>query len=374
MRAIVPSLQAELVPLPPLAELETAWRDLESRADGTYFLSWSWIGTWLGLLPKDLRPHLVVVRHDDRLVGLAVACDRTVKRRLFRSRGRFLNSTGDVELDELTIEYNGILAERGLEAAVASAGLEALRQPPRWDEIDIPGCHGEDPLREVKAKGLRREEWRARAARHVDLDLVRAGGGDYLAQLDRGVRQKVRKSLRDFEAVGPVRFERASTPEQAAAFFEDLRRLHGLAWQSRGHEGSFSNAFFTRFHETLVRERFASGEIALQRLTAGDHVLGCLYSFDYRGCVYQYQSGFDLDASRGSGWRPGLVSHALAIGQALEQGRRRYDFLAGDQRYKEELGNAAGTMHWLRYQRPRLKLAIERGARSLVRRVKRKAK
>ena len=138
MHAIDSTLRAELLPLPALSELEGAWRDLESRADTTFFLSWTWIGTWLRLLPGDVDARLVVVRQVGRVVGLAVACDRTVRRRLFDSRARFLNCAGDEVLDELTVEYNGFLAERGLEAEVASAGLRALRGAPAWDEIEIP--------------------------------------------------------------------------------------------------------------------------------------------------------------------------------------------------------------------------------------------
>ena len=40
-------LQATLRPLTDLTALETIWRDLESRADRAFFLSWTWIGSWL---------------------------------------------------------------------------------------------------------------------------------------------------------------------------------------------------------------------------------------------------------------------------------------------------------------------------------------
>jgi len=43
-------LEAKLKPIEDLQALGTSWRDLESRGDRTFFLSWTWIGSWLETL------------------------------------------------------------------------------------------------------------------------------------------------------------------------------------------------------------------------------------------------------------------------------------------------------------------------------------
>ena len=70
----------ELLPIDGSFNLEEAWKDLEARADGSFFLSWHWIGPWLKHLPADVTPHVLVARRGDRIVGLAILCRRTIWR------------------------------------------------------------------------------------------------------------------------------------------------------------------------------------------------------------------------------------------------------------------------------------------------------
>ena len=82
--------------------------------------------------------------------------------------------------------------------------------------------------------------------------------------------------------------------------------------------------------------------------------------FSHRGVVYAYQSGFDLAFADSNNWRPGLVTHVLAIEASLATGALRYHFMAGDQRYKRQLSTHVAHMDWASLQRPRWKFAVER--------------
>ncbi len=113
-------------------------------------------------------------------------------------------------------------------------------------------------------------------------------------------------------------------------------------------------------------------------MRVGDRSVAYVYNFVHRGRVYNYQSGFDFEAGQGSAWRPGMVCHARVIEMNLAQGQDVYDFMAGEDVYKKELGADAGEMSWLTLQRPRLKFRIESGLkawrlRSLARRRAREA-
>ena len=66
----------------------------------------------------------------------------------------------------------------------------------------------------------------------------------------------------------------------------------------------------------------------------------------FRQRVFAYQSGFDY-AAAGPHQKPGLTSHYLAIESYRRQGYRRYDFLAGADRYKTSHSNAVAMLHWL---------------------------
>jgi CelD/BcsL family acetyltransferase involved in cellulose biosynthesis len=58
-------------------------------------------------------------------------------------------------------------------------------------------------------------------------------------------------------------------------------------------------------------------------------------------------------------WQTTPGRHARTIEMNLAQGQDLYDFMAGEDVYKKELGVNSGEMAWLTLQRPRLKFQIE---------------
>src|SRR5436309_2852928 len=63
--------------LPPRAQLEPQWRELEARADGSFFTSWSWIEAWLTTtVDRAEAAHCSLVSGyaRGRVVALAILC------------------------------------------------------------------------------------------------------------------------------------------------------------------------------------------------------------------------------------------------------------------------------------------------------------
>src|SRR5258708_22709110 len=77
------------------AALEARWRDLETRADPSFFQSW----TWTGCLIEERFPNPVLVE--------ATENGRTVALALFNRRGQtlYLGESGDPAMDCLHIDY-----------------------------------------------------------------------------------------------------------------------------------------------------------------------------------------------------------------------------------------------------------------------------
>src|SRR5262245_1794050 len=128
-------------PLPPLVDLEREWRGLEASAEPSFFTSWHWIGTLLSVLPESARPDLMRGATNGDTVALALVGSRSLRRRgVIRSRGLYLNETGDPVFDGLTIEHNGFLAVSGKEdAALAALTLWFAQIPDAADEFHISG-------------------------------------------------------------------------------------------------------------------------------------------------------------------------------------------------------------------------------------------
>lgn len=366
-------LHVAIGPLPRLEQLAFEWRALEPRADASFFMSWSWMGAWVATVPDRAALRLVRVSRGFETVGLAIVSRRRQSwRGPLRRTALTLNATGDVDLDRITIEFNDVLADRPLAAAVRLEVIAALaRIGAQWDELHLPGlasAHwGGRPFPRRMAAAVRSEP-----AFAVDLEAVRAASTEgavrdrYLGLLSANTRSQVRRSIKEYEQLGPLVLTEASSVEEALEHLGGMRGLHQAYWNERGEPGAFAHAYFEQFHRRLIGDAFARGEIQLLRLSAGESVVGYLYNFVCRGQVLNYQSGFDYRLA-GKAARPGLVMHTLAIVSAAERGLFTYDFMAGANRGKESLATVRYTMDWVTLRQPRLSFWIDDRLRDLRR-------
>ena len=349
-----------MVDLPPLGELEAIWRELESRADGTFFTRWDWIGPWLHCLPPEIRPRLLRADHGGQCVGLAVLVERRHLRFGFLPvRAMHLNEAGSADLDALTIEYNGCLTARDSDAGCA-ADLERTMLLALMDSPKAP-----DELRLSGARRLLGElpaTLQQRATPHlcfyIDLQAINASGKDYLGYLKQRQRYLVRKSLKRLSDPQPLRMVQATTIEQAREFLTELERLHTRYWQAKGEPGAFGSDFQRRFHARLIEEGFARGAVALMAAMRGDKPIAYFYYFCHDGWVHYYQSGIDYDQLEGSE-SPGLAAHALAVEHFRTAGYRFYDFMTGDLQYKRTLATEDLPLHWVTLQQHSAKMRLE---------------
>jgi CelD/BcsL family acetyltransferase involved in cellulose biosynthesis len=345
-------------------ELGLLWRDLEARADPTFFLSWDWIGAWLAEL--DPLPPVLIGEAGGALVLLgALIPRRRIEGGIVQVNGLFLHTTGERAKDVIAIEYNGFLVDRAWTGAAERAAVAWLLGPARVagrrrDELHIVAACADDQEKLVPPGMLlqipaRKPSWR------VNLATVRATEGGYLATLSANARQQIRRAMRLYAEAGPLVATRAEDRETGLAFLAGLAELHQRQWQARGEPGGFAFPFFDRFQRRLVETGVPGGTVELLRIAAGDRPLGYLFNLVYRGHVLAFVSGFDFpDDGR---LKPGLVCHALAIARHAETGAALYDFLAGAARYKSSLGEPGPEFVYLLVQRPTRMTRAERELR-----------
>ncbi len=348
--------------VPPLPELEREWRQLEAAGNPSFFTSWYWIGTLLSAVPPASRPKLLRGTAHGRTVSLALLGANETRRRrgLVRSRGLYLNQTGDPRFDSLTIEHNGMLAAAECELGVWDeliGWFASLRE--KADELHVGGSPRRLPEPALSRWGLGCHETSI-PSYSIDLCQLEDSDGELYPVLSANARQQLRRTLRYFERLGALRLAEATSVADALAFFNALKELHCASWERRGRSHSFSGGFFEPFHRLLIERSFAEGGTQLLRACAGDRVLGYLYNFRLGNRVYAYQSGFD-DADPRE--RPGMATHFLAIRHAFRSGARVYDFMAGHNRLKESFATRCEPMLWQVIQQPRLVFRLEHLAR-----------
>lgn len=359
--------------LTDMAALRAQWLDLQQRADGSFFTSWHWIGSWLALAQPGRLPLKVLrVYGDGELLALAVFNWHTTHRHHYLSSRQLSLHQYDQPGLDMMIEYNDVLIDRRYRSSLPDAILDYLATAALdWEELRLSGVSADHPFLTpeiIERLGLRLRLDGASLARSVDLNNIRQQGGDYLASLSRKRRYQIRQSVAAYERLGQLKLDVADSLERAREYFAALGELHQDYWNSRGKAGSFANPVWLRFHQMVIDEGFDSGAIQLCRIAAGEQVVGYLYNLLWRGRVAVLQTGFAYSADKAK--QPGYISHYLAIEHNLLLGNDSYDFLAGKALYKDILANRHDTLLWVRLQRPSLKFSLEEALRRARRRLK----
>jgi CelD/BcsL family acetyltransferase involved in cellulose biosynthesis len=364
-------IQFQILADVPSPEIQLLWRDLESRSDCAFFLSWDWIGCWIAETGISLQ--VLVGREAGRVVLLGLLAASHRRGRIpFRIPGASLHTTGHPDQDVVTVEYNGFLVARDCQGRDTARAEDAAI---RFLLLERSGSIDELHLRNVsrtyvamdaagpRPGGLRRDLVWSKPSWRVDLEAIRASGRRYADSLSGNTRQQIRRSMRLYEKQGKLVATRARDVPEALAFLDGLKSLHQPYWIGRGEPGAFAFPFFDRFQRRLIETCHPHGGVELVRITRGDTAIGYLYNLIYRRQIYSYQCGFLFEAD--PKLKPGLVSHFLCIEMHEREGDRVYDFMAGDNRYKSNLGMPGPDMHYIVLQRPTLAIRLENGLRSL---------
>jgi len=318
------------------------WQALEARVAPSAGLAcgWTWTSAWLDHF-GDIVPHRFLIAERDRVpVGAALLTEGVGRRRgPFAVRTLHVGTAGEPPDQSVYVEYNRLLTAAEDRADFARAVVAAVRRQPGWEELRLDGFAPDD------AQALLAAEPRLVATRLpspvMELDRVRATGGDVLDALRSSVRWRIRRSLR---ALGPLDIEWAADTGTALEIFEELVHLHQARWVAAEHPGAFAHARVRAFHRSLIPRLMERGEVVLFRVRAGDATVGCLYSHVEHGRLLAYQSGFARTGDNRI--KPGLTVHLLCMQACLQRGLQDYDLLAEADRYKRELATTEGELVW----------------------------
>ena len=245
-----------------LESLRPAWSDLLARsASNEPMLSPLWLATWWRIYgPATGRQLRIGLFFDgQRLVGLAPLCRRVYwyHRCIPFRRIEFLGADAE-ESDGVCSEYLNVIAERGLEEAVAQALASSLagRAFGPWDEVVLSALDGDHAMSAVLIDAFRergtgkRERGTGNRERGIFCSLfpslerltmaespyipLPASWEAYLAGLHQDQRYFIKRSMRDFEAwAGPDwQVHDVTAPAELAEGMRILTSLHTGRWSA----------------------------------------------------------------------------------------------------------------------------------------------
>ncbi len=183
----------------------------------------------------------------------------------------------------------------------------------------------------VVGLGLEKAGWGGRPEQHAVTARLQLPDSyeAYLHEIGRKQRHEIRRKRRRFEeSHGPASLVTSRGTGEAFPHFIGMHR------SSPGRKGLFMTAAMEQLFASLADQ--PGWQVDVLRGADGAPVAATFSWVDREG-FFLYNSAYDqnLDSS------PGIVLLSMLIEQAIETGRRTFDFLKGDEAYKFRMGAVA---------------------------------
>ncbi len=282
------------------------------------FLLPPWLQVWRQAFAPEDRASFRAVREGERVIGIAPLL--------------LTGSTASIIGNPDVCDYADFVAVPGKEEPFCRALLQDLVRG-GVERLELATVRSDSVVMTwlvpvARAEGL---EVRCEA---VDVTLERelpATWDEYLGLMSTKQRHEVRRKLRRLEEAGTVEFGYLQDTGEALAFMDVFR--HQFI-SSREDKAEFMSPLMDSFFRELVRVLTTERLLRLGVLRLDRVPVACLLVFDYGGTVYLYNSAYDREYRSLS---VGVLSKVLCIQDSIERGRRRFDFLKGNERYKYHL-------------------------------------
>jgi len=165
---------------------------------------------------------------------------------------------------------------------------------------------------------------------------------EYESTLDSKERHELRRKRRRLAREHPDAQMRSATEETLDA---DLKIFVDMHRGAEGMKGHFMRPEIATFFERIARAFMPLGWLRLDFLEIGERAVAATFGFQLEGSFYLYNSAYEPEARRLS---PGLVLVSELVKRAIDEGRARFDFLRGPERYKYQLGAEAVPLNNVR--------------------------
>ena len=278
-----------------------------------------WLKVWWQNFGSGFELYLGAVRQGERIIGIAPL--------LIREGNASIIGSADV------CDYLDFIVAPGSENDFFNALLDDLTKrgvhrldpgPLRPDSTVL--THLIDIAKSRKYAVSCRDE-----AVSVEMDLP-ATWEEYLEMLDKKQRHELRRKLRRLFGAGDVVYRCLKTGQEVSSFMDTFLKLFVL---SRQEKADFLSPKMESFFRSLAKAMTEAGLLRFGILELDRSPVAMTLGFDYDDSLYLYNSAYD---PRYNYLSVGLLCKALCIKESIQDGKKKFDFLKGDETYKYHLG------------------------------------
>ena len=329
-----------------LSEIDqTQWDELLSQSvTDVPFLRYGYLKHWWefkggGEWPQDARLCILTGWESGDLMGIAPLFSVNENG---RERVYFL---GSIEISD----YLDVIVRPADAEAFIRSVLEHLASTHEIDVkcLSLVNIPDKSPTNVLFEKSAPDAGWSVKVenAYHTPAIPLAADWDTYLAGIDKKQRHEIRRKLRRAEESAEVKWYFADDPDTLDA---EINAFFDLMVVDEDKKLFLTDPMRDQMR-AIIHWAFEAGYLQLSFLTIEGVKAAGYLCFDYDGHILVYNSGFDF---RFSQYSPGWVLLGFLIQNAIEHGKRSFDFMRGDEDYKYRFGGVDGFVRRIELEKP----------------------
>jgi CelD/BcsL family acetyltransferase involved in cellulose biosynthesis len=286
-----------------------------------------WLNAWRQSFGLDSELYIRSIHEEGEMIGIAP----------LRVRGDEAYFIGDIEV----CDYQDFIIVSGKETTFFECLLDHLIRHKKISRLHLQALRPDSSvMTHLTATANRFNRSVSCTSQDVSLELELPDSWDaFLAKLTGKQRHEMRRKLRRLYEAGRVRFRVADGVEEIR---EQMKTFLTLFKSNRFDKASFMNDQMAQYFQLLTGAMAGVGILKLFFLDIDDQPAAAALCFDYQSRRYLYNNGYD---HRFSPLSVGLICKMLSIKDAIENGKKIFDFLKGAEPYKHRLGGKPVSLH-----------------------------
>jgi CelD/BcsL family acetyltransferase involved in cellulose biosynthesis len=278
-----------------------------------------WLRVWWQEFGGESRPSILCARHQEDVIGMAPLMVKG-QRASFIGGADVCDYLDFIVSPAKAAEFFNLLLDHIEQQGISELDLGPLRP-------DSAGFSRLVPIAEDRGCKI------SLTPHDVSLELeLPATWDDYLGLLKAKQRHETKRKFRRLYESADINFRVVESAQQAAGELDTFFKLFKL---SASEKENFLTEQMKSYFRSLVQAMADARMLKLFFLELDTEPVAACMCFDFNSTRHLYNSGFD---PRFRSLSVGLMCKILSIKDAIETGRKKYDFLKGAETYKYRLG------------------------------------
>lgn len=300
--------------------LASYWTNPNNRLKwSSIFVLPAWLKVWWQVFGSGAELYLRALRQGDEIIGFAPLM-------MNKETAHFIGSDDVCDYCDFVVAHGmervffDVLLDDLKAQGVEHMNLRSLRPDSTvlTDLVGIAQNRGYDVLCQPEDVSL-----------EVDLPYT---WEEYLVTLDTKQRHEVRRKLRRLWEAGNVEHRCLQLGREVEDYMGTFLRLFSLSRDDKAH---FMTARMESFFRSVAEAMAEVGLLRFGVIELDAQPVAMTLGFDYDDSHYLYNSAYDPQFDYLS---IGLLCKVLCLKESIEKGKRKWDFLKGDETYKYQLG------------------------------------